>query len=1549
MRRRWLRWTIRLAVWPLVLVLATALSGVAWIGWTQSGTRWALGLGLEQYGARIPGSVRIDGIEGVLFERIRLAGVTARDREGRSLIELRALTLDWSLTDLFDWRISVPALEVDGLTVHLWPGIDPPPFGDLAPPGEAAPAPAPPSADEPSSAAIALAAAIDIDGVDVVEHHGDALTPLVRDFGVSLHVTARYSDEQPEADVWLTALRAEVPAAPVRIERLDLRARWRSPNVEVIGLHLRTDRGRLDLARAAFDPAAQVGAASFAMSAPPDALVPWIGRVLPHAPSLQFDGAGGLEGFEGTLVAATDDGAEARLEIKGALQPAPRLDARIEFRTLRPLAYGLEPEAELTGEGRITVRGPPTPLDQLATLDPSALTVDAALDCDPCRVQPMGAIRADVKATLEGGRGEAHVGVAALGLDVVADARIGDIAAPETSDLWVKWRVSARDIGPAAALGGAAGLAGALRTGGTCEGALDALVCAGRVDIERFSGFDAAVERAGLTFRAQPTARPIRFEADLEVEGARAPGVPGRIDAAVDAEGEPERVELRVDAKRTRADGEDAIALAAEIRPGPPLRVHLARLKAHAMGHDVELRSRAQIAWAPPRATIDGLTLRADGVDVDVDGVVALEGPGDVQVTLHAPRLATLATRLPGVDVEGALDAKVRVSGALSAPRIGLEAKARDLRWQAATIGDLSVDATVGGGRARVELALDAGGGRTVDLDASAPIALDALGGRVAWRRGGRHSLDLRIEQIDHEWLARFAAPPDGLAFDADARAILRGSVAAPVVTVDVQGSAERAGIGHVTIEVDVDARDGEQTVAATIDAPGTEAIRLRARTGVRVNEALGGRLDPSTQILDAEVLVPRLDLVTLAAFLPPALREPAGILAIRARAGGTWTVPSIDADIELNAAALTLEALGLRLTDVDVDVHLEERMLDLQTLRFAPGAGRGALADHAVVDAKVQLSGKLRASPQNRSASRSTVLPADSRPRTEPTPGAEWLARLAAPPEGLVFDSDLRVSMGGTDSAPTATVDAKGSIEPSGVGRVTFGVDVDARDGEQTVVATINVAGAEAIRLRASTGVHVAEALEGRLDPAIQILDTEVIVPGFDLTTLASFVPPALYGPAGILAIRARAGGTWAAPSINGHVGLKDGALTLVPLGLRLTDIGIDARIEERMLHLEALRFAAGDGRGELTGHAGLDARGELDGALRFSLDRFTVRSPGAPPLRLATQVDLALGGPPTGHAGAVEVDVQVTKTAVIVLGTPSAGPKSIPESDAMIFVDAAAVREREQAAALVDNLPAPPAVPVHIALRLPEPLRISGPFLDMAWGGRIDVRSGGELGAPTVDGGLTAETGRFDLLGNTFEVDRGTVTLAAGEVVEPYIDLEAHTETAEARVIVEIRGKASAPTLTLRVQPPMPQFQILSLLVTGTAEQNEESESQVENKAAAILASFSNPALERHMSDHLGVDRVRVGFGDTVDEPIVALGKSVTRWLYVETRYHHNAPEEDNETEVRAEVRLAPRWTLETAYGDAAIGGIDVFWRAPLRDEADSSQGTAKGSAKK
>jgi hypothetical protein len=192
-----------------------------------------------------------------------------------------------------------------------------------------------------------------------------------------------------------------------------------------------------------------------------------------------------------------------------------------------------------------------------------------------------------------------------------------------------------------------------------------------------------------------------------------------------------------------------------------------------------------------------------------------------------------------------------------------------------------------------------------------------------------------------------------------------------------------------------------------------------------------------------------------------------------------------------------------------------------------------------------------------------------------------------------------------------------------------------------------------------------------------------------------------------------------------------------------------------------------------------------------------------------------------------------------------------------------------------------------------------------------------------------ICASPGRFQLLGNSFEIESGEITLPSLGDLDPFVHIVAVTITPEAEVTVTVRGRASRPELILTSDPAMSRYQIVSLLVTGRSDTAERGDENVQTQAASLLLAFQNPLLERQLYSRLGVDRVDVALGQSVEEPILIVGKRLGKRWYVETEYHHNAPEDENTAGAHIEYQLSPAWSLETTYGDANKGEVGVYWR--------------------
>ncbi len=353
--------------------------------------------------------------------------------------------------------------------------------------------------------------------------------------------------------------------------------------------------------------------------------------------------------------------------------------------------------------------------------------------------------------------------------------------------------------------------------------------------------------------------------------------------------------------------------------------------------------------------------------------------------------------------------------------------------------------------------------------------------------------------------------------------------------------------------------------------------------------------------------------------------------------------------------------------------------------------------------------------------------------------------------------------------------------------------------------------------------------------------------------------------------------------------------------------------------------RFTARSGAGSASVKTQLHvAPGETKGKATIVARKLPVVRPGFPMMTVSTRIEAAFDA--TGPLTRVGLLVYDGFIDVLEAKAGNAA-RQIPPDDGVTYVDPKGRRAAAKTSA--DGRTAWVPRDFAIGMRLEDPVRVRGPSADMDWSGAVVVRRIGD-GKPTAEGALSTSSGYVGLVGNDFDISQGRITLPAEGDLDPYIDLVATADTEEAIVTMSVRGRVSRPTLDLQSDPPMDESDIFALLVTGHSDAEGAEEGEFTAKAASLLAAFENPALQQRLRDTIGVDRVGVGFGETIDQPIVTVGKRLTRKVSVEAAYHHNAPIDENQAEVRLEYRFRPpRWSVETYFGDRAEGGIGLWWR--------------------
>ncbi len=76
----------------------------------------------------------------------------------------------------------------------------------------------------------------------------------------------------------------------------------------------------------------------------------------------------------------------------------------------------------------------------------------------------------------------------------------------------------------------------------------------------------------------------------------------------------------------------------------------------------------------------------------------------------------------------------------------------------------------------------------------------------------------------------------------------------------------------------------------------------------------------------------------------------------------------------------------------------------------------------------------------------------------------------------------------------------------------------------------------------------------------------------------------------------------------------------------------------------------------------------------------------------------------------------------------------------------------------------------------------------------------------------------GTIDYNGSAYMLDRAIVTFANPARIEPLLDVVARTKINEYQVTLSVLGSLARPTTTLGSDPPLPDYDVLSLLATGT-----------------------------------------------------------------------------------------------------------------------------------
>jgi autotransporter translocation and assembly factor TamB len=1029
--------------------------------------------------------------------------------------------------------------------------------------------------------------------------------------------------------------------------------------------------------------------------------------------------------------------------------------------------------------------------------------------------------------------------------------------------------------------------------------------------------------------------------ADVDLHGARlgvAAARLGRVDAHVHARdldgralvqaSDVQAADLRLRTLSVAASG-DPHALAVELEARGPhgdlvvLRAHGVPLRgAGALGADatidrllIALRGQKWEASRPGHVRFSGgqangaLALESGAQTLALDGRYGPAGALAAHVTGRALDLARLvqlarrARRLPRTSID--LDA--RLSGTRAAPIADVTLAGASEADASLRLDRVTAHARAHWAQKRVqgELALASAGQR---LNARADLPTDA----AAWA-GAR---PIRVElDGDHVSLERLAPllPPKLATLRGRARLQARvwGTTRKPELeaaldlaewqlsarernraTVNVRYAGARLdGTLDATFATARGIVHGGTAPGGRVEAHVAAAIDL-ARSSVR--RRLAERLEHQTPI-DASVALHGVELDALP-LGELGVRAPldAGTLDGRVQLSGTLHAPVVRGELDARRLAVHgVEPLFGARARIDYGERRARVELD-GTLRDAPILHARAETDldfQRVIDGQPWRNAPLRVD--------ATIPPYDlarEKPRTTHLGGrveghAELRGTLARPTgHGELRATALEL---GVMRWPRAIA----SAEFDGA-RVTGAVTADqASSGSLRVNADVPLAADRPLTVAlAAHGLELAAERLGSVRTLKARLDAELSIAG-----------------------------TRAQPSVNGFVRLGSGRVGFVSQSRIYRDVALDVAIGGGVVELK--RLAVSLGGGTLTAQG----RSRLTGFLPATID-LTAQANKLPlsqgAVGMFVDADVEVHGARVNGVMSGQATIKSATTHLPKLATGKKLQSTAPLTD-VVFVDEAARRERDAKARA-----ATAGAQADLKAHIPGPFRVRSPELMTDLKGDLDVELVGPVAR--VSGDVETTWGWVSLLNRRWEIDHARASFDGNPDPNPALDVRVTRDVGQATILIDVHGTARKPELALSSEPPIyDQSQIVGIIVSGDPGAQRISARSSDAQIVGAISGLVVNKIKDQIAPGLPIDVLRVNTGGDdlggLGQTRVEVGKFVTDKLYLSYVHQFGTPtgtRRVNSNQAQMEYRFKRRFALDTMFGDAGQGAIDLFW---------------------
>lgn len=321
---------------------------------------------------------------------------------------------------------------------------------------------------------------------------------------------------------------------------------------------------------------------------------------------------------------------------------------------------------------------------------------------------------------------------------------------------------------------------------------------------------------------------------------------------------------------------------------------------------------------------------------------------------------------------------------------------------------------------------------------------------------------------------------------------------------------------------------------------------------------------------------------------------------------------------------------------------------------------------------------------------------------------------------------------------------------------------------------------------------------------------------------------------PTGTVIVHAEIGGTERAPRFGGTAEVKEASLLVPGVPAPVAHVNGRIALTPEAVRLEDVEFALLGGTGRCSGQVTLSPRLELDLALGFKRLRWPLGSGLSPVLAGSARLvgpleNLSLSG-----------DATLQRTLY-----------TRPLDLQSLIIEGVLAPARARAA---DSAP----VALNLDVEVPGTLELRTELARLVARGRLRVV--GSSAEPGVLGSLEAlPGGELEASGARYELVRGQVSFSDPQAIRPYLDILARTSIQGFEITVGLVGTLDRMTPTFASNPPLPEWDIISLISMGRRA-DEAGSTQAGTVASSFLTDQLTSAVASRARTLLDVDQLRV-----------------------------------------------------------------------------------------